>query len=79
MIEAITFDLWNTLFQNKIYSKARINFLSQYLTLKSKKLELEFIKKCYKNIFLYEKKDFEQSDRHIYNEFRIEKVLDWLS
>ena len=77
MIKAITFDLWNTLFQNKSYSDNRINFLSQYFANKGKDIDKVFLKKCYDHIFLhYSDEDF---DRHIYNEVRIEKVLGCLN
>lgn len=76
MIKAITFDLWNTLFQNKSYSNNRINFLSNFLASKDKNIEIDALKRGYDHIFLqYSDEDF---DRHIYNETRIENVLNCL-
>lgn len=80
MIEAITFDLWNTLFQDKSYSSNRITFLNDFLTKIGYTVDLDIVKKCYNRIFLqYDKERFERIDRHIYNDIRIEKVLDCLN
>ena len=76
MIEAITFDLWNTIFQNKSYSESRINFLLQYLTSKGFNDDRFLLESCYDHIFLhYINENPNGNFQHIYNEYRIDKVL----
>lgn len=76
MIEAITFDLWNTIFQNKSYSESRIDFLLQYLTRKGFIGDRFLVESCYDYIFLhYNNENPNQNFQHIYNENRIDMVL----
>ncbi|MEJ2296725.1 MAG: HAD family hydrolase [Candidatus Lokiarchaeota archaeon] len=76
MIETITFDLWNTIFQNKSYSESRINFLLQYLTHKGLIDNRFLLQSCYDHIFLhYSNENPNGNFQHIYNEYRIDKVL----
>ena len=79
MIEAITFDLWNTIFQNKSYSEPRIKFLDDFLNLKRNNINMPILENCFERIFLPYSNEFPQEkDRHIYNDIRLEKVLDCL-
>jgi putative hydrolase of the HAD superfamily len=85
VIRTITFDLWNTLFQNKSYSKSRIEFLCYFLAKKEELIDIEVIKKCYDHIFLFhdikkydDNEDFKTLYLHIYNDERIDKVLNCL-
>jgi putative hydrolase of the HAD superfamily len=76
MIEAITFDLWNTIFQNKSYSESRIDFLLQYLTYNGFIGDRFLVESCYNHIFLhYNNENSNRNFQHIYNDNRVEKVL----
>jgi putative hydrolase of the HAD superfamily len=75
MIETITFDLWNTLFQDKSYSKSRIDYITEFLKKKSKNLDRNFVKNCYDFIFqYYEVEEINEIYPHIYTIDRIEKL-----
>ena len=79
MIKAITFDLWNTTFQNKSYSKSRIVLLNHFFTNIGEIIDIEVIKKCYDHIFLYHDiEDLTELYPHIYNDERFEKMLNCL-
>lgn len=79
MIKAITFDLWNTTFQNKSYSKSRIEFLLRFFANKGEIMDIEVITKCYDHIFLYHDiEDLNELYLHIHNDERIEKMLNCL-
>jgi putative hydrolase of the HAD superfamily len=76
MIESITFDLWNTIFQNKSYSESRIDFLLQYLKCKGFNGDKLLLESCYDHIFLhYNSENPNGNFQHIYNDTRIDKVL----
>ncbi len=79
MIKAVTFDLWNTTFQNKFYSKFRIEFLYRFFANKGENIDMEVIKECYDHIFLYHDiEDFNELYPHTYNHERIEKLINCL-
>lgn len=76
MIHAITFDLWNTIFQNKSYSEPRIKFFNDFLKLKGNHINIATLKNCFERIFLPYSNEFpKEMDRHIYNDIRLEKVV----
>lgn len=76
MIEAITFDLWNTLFENKSYSKNRIEFLERYLTKKNQNIRQNSIQSCYNEVFNYlEMNNLKEDFKHVYTEDRIIRML----
>jgi putative hydrolase of the HAD superfamily len=79
MIQAITFDLWNTIFQNKSYSEVRIKFLKDFLKLRGNKINIATLKNCFERVFLPYSNEFSKEiDRHIYNDVRLEKVVECL-
>ena len=74
MIQAITFDLWNTLFVNKFYRELRVNWFIQFLedyNIYFSKLEIE---KAFESAFNLPIRNFEDNI-HIYTEDRIIKLL----
>ncbi|MFX1569577.1 MAG: HAD family hydrolase [Promethearchaeota archaeon] len=74
MIQAITFDLWNTLFVNKFYRELRINWFIQFLkdySIHFSKLEIE---KAFESAFNLPIRNFKDTN-HIYTEDRIIKLL----
>jgi len=77
MIKAITFDLWNTLFENRSYSKIRLDFLLKFLIAKGFNYTFENIKLAYDNSFKFI--DYKENGfdfRHKYTEVRISKMFD---
>ncbi|MBY9004479.1 MAG: HAD family hydrolase [Candidatus Lokiarchaeota archaeon] len=53
MIKAITFDLWNTLFENISYSDIRLKLISNKIEFKNKNLSSDNIKESYESNFLF--------------------------
>jgi len=78
LIEAITFDLWNTIFQNRTYSEPRIKFLNDFLKLKGNYINKSMLENCFERIFLPYSNEFVEKTYHIYNDIRLEKVLECL-
>ena len=80
MIQAIMFDLWNTLFINKSYSKQRVENLFQFLQEREKSLSFEELTTAYNKKFHFTEVTFEEIEfRHIYTEDRILNVLNELN
>jgi len=76
LIEAVTFDLWNTIFENKSYSKNRIEFLEQYFTKKKQIITKSSIQVCYNKVFNYLEMNKAQEDfQHVYTEKIIIRML----
>ena len=76
MIQAITFDLWNTLFNNKNYSEQRISYFFQFLQKRGKFIPFERFRNAFDNKFHFSEVTFEEINyRHIYAEERILSVL----
>lgn len=76
MIKAITFDLWNTLFEHKSYSKYRLEFLIEFLKKKSANYDFDKLKQVY-NIY-FSNLEFNQESTsafHIYNKERVLNLL----
>lgn len=79
MIEAITFDLWNTIFQNKSFSKIRLEFLVNFFHNLNYDYDIKRIEKEYENVFTF--LDYKQNVfdyRHIYIEERISSMINKL-
>ena len=67
------------MFQNKSYSKSRIEFLLHFFANKGEVMDIDVITKCYDQIFLYNDiGDLNELYPHIYNDERIEKMLNCL-
>lgn len=80
MIQAITFDLWNTLIINKSYSKQRLENLFQFLQEREIFLSFDELRAAYDKRFHLSEVTFEEIEfRHIYTEYRISNVLDELN
>ncbi len=76
MIQAITFDLWNTLFNNKSYTELRIQNLFRFLQEKEIPILFDDFKKIFDAKFHFAEVTFEEIEfRHIYTEERISSVL----
>lgn len=76
MIQAIMFDLWNTLFINKSYSKQRLEKFFQFLQERGIILLFDELRNAYDKKFHFAEVTFEEIDfRHIYTEDRILNVL----
>ena len=76
MIKAITFDLWNTLFENISYSESRILFISDVLEKKDSTLSIEKIKKSFESNFSFLSPMEKVDDfNHVYNENRFKNLL----
>lgn len=80
MIQAVTFDLWNTLIINKSYSKQRLKNLFQFLQEREIFLSFDELRSAYDKKFHLTEVTFEEIEfRHIYTEDRILNVLKELS
>ena len=76
MIQAITFDLWNTLFANKFYTDRRLHHFFQFLQERNVFLPFDNIKNAFDRKFHFSEVTFEEIEfRHIYIEERISNVL----
>ena len=80
MIQAIMFDLWNTLIINKSYSKQRVENLFQFLQDRRLSLSFDELRAAYDKRFHFTEVSFEEIEfRHIYTEERILNVLNELN
>jgi len=80
MIQAIMFDLWNTLFINKSYSKQRLENLFQFLQEREIFFSFDELRTAYDKRFHFTEVTFEEIEfRHIYTEDRILNVLNELN
>ena len=76
MIQAITFDLWNTLFNNKSYSELRLQNFFRFLQERKNLIPFNKLKDAYDRKFHFSEVTFEEIDfRHIYTAERISRVL----
>ena len=76
MIEAISFDLWNTLFENKFYSDIRLKMFSEFLNERKISCSLEEISRAINLGLKISNINFEDINyRHIYTGERISEVL----
>ncbi|MHA2037841.1 MAG: HAD family hydrolase [Promethearchaeota archaeon] len=77
MIQAIFFDLWNTLFSNKSYSVRRITQFYNFLQERQIFLSFEQFEEAFHSNFHFTEVTFEEIEfRHIYTEERILSVLE---
>ena len=77
MIQAITFDLWNTLFSNKSYSELRLKQFFHFLQERKIFLPFDKFKEVFDTKFHFSEVTFEEIEfRHIYTEDRILRVLE---
>ncbi len=77
MIQAITFDLWNTLFTNKPYSKQRIQTFFHFLQERKIFLPFDQFKNAFDAKFHFSEVTFKEIKfHHIYTEERILNVLE---
>ena len=76
MIKAITFDLWNTLFKDKSYSKYRLEVLIKFLQARTLFYDFERIKQAYDTYFSHLGYNPENASYfHIYNKERVLNLL----
>jgi len=78
MIQAITFDLWNTIFINKFYSDLRLKYLIQFLESKEILYSLDKIKVAFRSAFSLAERYYNENN-HIYTEDRIANMLNILN
>ena len=77
MIHAITFDLWNTLFANKSYSKLRLEILYNFLQARKIFVPFEELREAFEVKFHFSNETLESLNyRHFYTDERIFRVLD---
>lgn len=77
MIQAITFDLWNTLFSPKSYSELRLKQFYQFLQERKIFISFDKFEKAFHTKFHFSEVTFEEIEyRHIYTEDRILRVLE---
>ena len=74
MIQAITFDLWNTIFTNRFYTEKRFNWFIQYLSEKNISLSKIELENAFKISFDLSRRNYEENN-HIYTEDRILRIL----
>ncbi|MFX1320871.1 MAG: HAD family hydrolase [Promethearchaeota archaeon] len=79
MIQAITFDLWNTLFTNKFYSDMRISFFTNFLETRGIIHSFKMVKEAFSLAFNLPPRNLERIKyHHIYTMTRISKMLEIL-
>ena len=80
MIQAITFDLWNTLLTNKFYSDMRISYFTNFLETRGIIHSFKMVKEAFSLAFKLPPRDLERNEyRHIYTMTRILKMLEILN
>lgn len=76
MIKAISFDLWNTLFENVSYFKIRLDFFRRFLEKKNLSYSLDNLKNNFSRIFRLADVNFEKTDfRHTHTAEIIDNLL----
>lgn len=79
MIKAITFDLWNTIFQNKSYAKIRKGIIKKFLEKNGFKIsDAKFHKVFNKNFNFLNPTEKNEQFKHIYTQTRINHMFDEL-
>ena len=80
MIKAITFDLWNTLFENISYSELRLNLLNTYLKNKNPNFGSSDLIESYTSFFSFTNPRLKKLEfTHVYTRERITKLLNELN
>ncbi len=79
MIKAITFDLWNTLFETVSYSDLRLNLLSKYLKKRGIKIPQTSLIELYNNFFNFINPKFKAlPQHHVYTKERVFSLFEEL-
>ena len=79
MIKAITFDLWNTLFQNISYNNIRKNLINKFLERNGFKISDAHLNQAFNNNFNFLNPRFKTTRfEHIYTQKRITSMLNEL-
>jgi len=77
LIKAITFDLWNTLFQNISYTNARKGLIKKHLEENGFKISIARLNQVYNNNFNFLNPKFKTVQfKHIYTQTRINNMFD---
>ncbi|MHA2394207.1 MAG: HAD family hydrolase [Promethearchaeota archaeon] len=80
MIDVITFDLWNTLFDKKSYSEQRLQDFFNFLQERDEFQPFNEFRKIFDSKFHFSDVTFEDINfRHIYTEDRISRVLNQIN
>ncbi|MFW9952007.1 MAG: HAD family hydrolase [Candidatus Thorarchaeota archaeon] len=76
MIKAITFDLWNTLFENISYSDERLSILFENLININHNIQISTLRTLYNKYFSFINPDFKSiNHHHVYAKERITHLL----
>ena len=76
MIKAITFDLWNTIFENISYSDIRLKIISNLIEKRDTSLSFDNIKESYESNFLFlNPEEKVKKIHHVYTEKRFRNLL----
>ncbi len=79
MLKAITFDLWNTLFQNKSYSRIRKGLIKKFLAKNGLKISNTKLHKVYNNNFNFLSPTLKNEQfKHIYTQARLNHMFEEL-
>lgn len=75
MIKAVTFDLWNTLLENKDFTEPRINSLKRDLEVEGLIFPDSELLRAYETASEYYRREWEQNHTHLSVERRVEHIL----
>lgn len=75
MIKAITFDLWNTLLEDKDFTEHRINYLSRILRVEGFHIPKNDLLMAYRLASDYYRKEWENNHRHLHVDRRVDYIL----
>ena len=75
MIKAITFDLWNTLLEDKDFTKHRINSLSRILSVEGFQIPKNDLLTAYRSASDHYREIWEINHRHLHVDRRVEYML----
>ncbi len=78
MIKAVTFDLWNTLLENKDFTKLRINSLKRALEDEGTHLPCNELLRAYEKASEYYRREWEFNHSHLSVERRFEHIFSGL-
>ncbi|MFX1386126.1 MAG: HAD family hydrolase [Promethearchaeota archaeon] len=78
MIQAITFDLWNTIFTNRFYSDFRLTSLIEFLKGKEIRYSIDKIETAFRSAFYLPERNYKENV-HIHTEDLISKMLNVLN
>jgi len=75
LIKAVTFDLWNTLLENKDFTEHRINALSRILQKEDFQISTNALLAAYRSASNYYRREWEINHRHLQIGKRIDHIL----